>query len=138
MHRKRGNITVKYNISFFDVEKGAPSATIAEYGLTLNINATKMISNWKYAKLGYDKTKKIIIIKPHNNEDEASGSFVIQDKISSSSYLRINSRDFARVIAQYFGLSLTPSTRCLVEWDHEEEILIIDTNKILETSKTED
>jgi hypothetical protein len=97
-----------------------------------------MISDWKYAKLGYDKSKKIIIIKPHNEDNDAPGSFIIQDKIGNSNYLRINSRDFARVIAQYFGLSLTPSTRCLVEWDQDEKILIIDTNKILETGKTDD
>lgn len=128
----------KYNISFFELDKAAPSATIAEYGVTLNSSATKIIAEWKYAKIGYEKNKKAIIIKPHNDDADVQGSFAIKEKINNANYMRINSKDFVRVVSQYSGISLKPSIRFLVEWDDEEKLLIIDLNKILDSGKSEE
>ncbi|MGI6585141.1 MAG: hypothetical protein ACOX3L_04220 [Lutisporaceae bacterium] len=127
----------KYNVQYFDIEKGAPSVTIAEYGISLNMAATKMIADWKYGKIGYDRNKKVVLIVPHNNDYDITGSFNIKEKVGNKNYLRINSRDLARVISQYCGVSLTPSFRCMAEWDEDEKLLVIDPSKVLEINKSE-
>lgn len=125
----------KYNIEFFDVDKGIPSATIADYGITLNPAATSFLSDWKYAKLGLDKEKRIIVVLPHNNDDEATVSITVKERTEEQQYLRINNKDFLRLVAHQCSLSLKPSFRCLAEWDEEENLLLIDLNSILEPKK---
>jgi len=128
----------KYDITFFDLDIGAPSATIAEYGVSLNVAASKFISEWKYGKLGYDKARKLIVIHVHNDDLRSDGSFLISDKVTNNGYIRINSRDLVRTVSQYCEVSLTPSFRCLAEWDPDENYLVIDLKKVLDTSKTSD
>lgn len=125
----------KYNIEFFDVDKGIPSATIADYGITLNPAATAFLAEWKYAKLGLDKDKKLIVVVPHNNDDEAPLSITVKERTEDQHYLRINSKDFLRLVAHQCSISLKPSFRCLAEWDEDENLLLIDLNSILDSKK---
>ncbi|HUW65267.1 MAG TPA: hypothetical protein VMW83_11370 [Spirochaetia bacterium] len=122
----------KYNISFFDLSKGVPSATLADYGITLNSAASKILTQWKYARIGFDRTKNLIVIAPHNNDAEAPESFRIKD---NATFIRISSKDFVRMVSQYCNIPLQPSSRCLAEWDKDETILVIDPKKVLDTSR---
>lgn len=125
----------KYNIEFFNVDKGVPTATIADYGITLNAAASALLSDYKYARIGLDKNRKLVVIAPHNNEEEAQGSIVLRERNEDQQYLRINNKDFLRLVAHQCGISLKPSLRCLAEWDAEENILVIDLNNVLDTQK---
>lgn len=126
----------KYNIDFFDVDKGIPSATMADYGITLNGAAAHLLSGWKYARLGLDREKKIIVVAPHNNDEAASGSIAIGSRAKEQPYLRINSKDFLRLVAHQCDIALKPSFRCLARWDNEESLLLIELNNIIESEKT--
>lgn len=126
----------KYNIDFFDVDKGIPSATMADYGITLNAAAANFLSGWKYARLGLDREKRIIAIAPHNNDENGPSSIDIGNRAKEQPYLRINSKDFLRLVAHQCDISLKPSFRCLARWDSEESLLLIELNNILESPKS--
>lgn len=123
----------KYNVQYFDIETGAAAATVAEYGITLNKVATELLQEWRYAKIGFDKEKKLIVIKPHNVEESSIGSITLNRK--NKQYLRINSRDFVRTVAHYCNVTLQETGKYLVEWDDEEKVLIINLNNKIEYRK---
>jgi len=125
----------KYNIDFFDVDKGIPSATMADYGITLNTAAADLLSGWKYARLGLDREKNIVVVAPHNNDEAVSGSIAIGSRAKDQPYLRINSKDFLRLVAHQCNVALKPSFRCLARWDDEESLLLIELNSVLESKK---
>lgn len=125
----------KYNIQYFEVDKGVPTATIADYGITLNAAATKLLADWKYAKIGFDKSLKIVALKPHNDDSQANISLSIQGRKGNLQNFRFSNKDFIRAVAKCCGISVKPSVRCLVEWDKEEELLIIDLQKTLNSKK---
>ncbi len=121
----------KYNIQFFDLDTGVPSATLADYGITLNAAATKMLDGWKYARIGLDKNRRVVVLKPHNDDQDAVGCLRIRPRGGQQQYFRVNSKDLVRVVAKCCGIPLEPSTRCLVEWDSEEQLLVIDPKATL-------
>ncbi len=123
----------KYNVEYFDLDTGAPAATVAEYGITLNKVATEKLNEWRYARVGFDKGNKYIVIKPHNNEEEVSGSIELNK--NKKQYLRINSRDFVRTVARYCDIQLKETGKYLVEWDGEENMLLIDLNNRIEFTR---
>jgi hypothetical protein len=95
-----------------------------------------MIASWKYARVGLDKNKKIVALKLHNDDEQASISLAIHNRKNGMEQLRINNKDLIRAVAKSCDISIKPSIRCLVEWDENEHLLIIDLNKVLNQVKS--
>ena len=72
---------------------------------------------------------------PHNNDEAVSGSIAIGSRAKDQPYLRINSKDFLRLVAHQCNVALKPSFRCLARWDDEESLLLIELNSVLESKK---
>lgn len=69
---------------------------------------------------------------PHDDDKLASVSL---KTAAGKQYFRIHSKDFARVVSKYCAVPLSPSFRCIVEFDPTETLFVIDPKAILDTSK---
>lgn len=129
---------MKYEIELFDMQKGAASATIADYGITLNGAATSFLAGWRFARVGLDKKRKLIVLVPHNDEASASGSVDLRSRLANAQYLRISSKDFIRLVSLNCNMSFQPSVRCLAEWDDDEKVLVINLEKIIDVGRSDE
>ncbi|MGQ9498640.1 MAG: hypothetical protein ACUVRC_09040 [Desulfotomaculales bacterium] len=116
------------SIEWFDPNIGAPSVSIAGYGLTFNRAAIQALGRPKQVMLGFDRVKNAVVVKPLHKptESELEKSFPFAARERNGS-VRIASKEFIRFLTRYYpSIDLKKATRYLAKWDENEEVLIVD------------
>ncbi len=121
---------------WYNPELGPPIVSIAEYGLTFNNAAINKMENPEAIKIGFDKERLIIGIKPASKKDK--NSFEFADK-QSRGYIRINNKGFVKLIRAYCNdYDFKQTVRFIGTMDDEKNIFIVDLNKPADLDKTQE
>lgn len=122
---------------WYDRQLGAPTVTVAEYGLVFNESAVRTLGKPERVMLGFDKRDLVIAVKPlMGRELLNSGSFPFAERIRRG-FVRINSKDFVRYISLYLPQPIAKGVRCIARWDGEEKLMMIDLRQALDIEETE-
>lgn len=116
---------------------GGPIVSIAEYGITFNAMTIELLRRPKQVMIGYEQDKNIVGIKPIYNEDEnktKAFTFIERERHGS---VRIGNKDFVKYIGSKSGLDFSTSRKFIADWDGENEMIIVDLNKPLDSSSND-
>ena len=117
---------MQYEFEWFDRTLGAPTVTIAQYGLIFNTSAIMGLGEPERIMLGFDNEQLIIAVKPISDQAiSESTTFPFRGRIRRG-FVRINCKDFVRYIRQYFLQPFTKSWRCVARWDATYHALLVD------------
>ncbi|NLK07287.1 MAG: hypothetical protein GX316_01140 [Firmicutes bacterium] len=121
-----------YNFEWFDREIGAPTVTIAEYGLIFNLSAIMTLGEPEGIMLGFDSEQLMLAVRPVKGEEAPNNvTFPFKERINRG-FARINTKDFVRYIKQYFPLPFTKSIRCVARWDEDNNAMLVDLTQAWE------
>ena len=122
---------------WYDRQLGAPTVTVAEYGLVFNESAIRTLGKPGRVMLGFDKRELVIAVKAlMGTESLNSRSFPFAERIRGG-FARINSKDFVRYISLYLPQPITKGVRCIARWDEEKKLMMIDLRQALDIEGTE-
>jgi uncharacterized protein YcgL (UPF0745 family) len=107
---------------------GSAIVSIAEYGITFPYNTVEIMQQPKFIKLGYDKKNTIVGVKVCNEEDKMKIPFSRDS--NKGKYVRINARDFIRIINSDLGYTFTKAERFSAMWDNENKLLSISLKEV--------
>lgn len=127
------------DFDWFDPSLGAPSISIAEYGITFNKAAVDAIGDAPRVMFGFSKERRLIGIKPlwECTAEEEKKSFAFAEK-KRDGYVRIASKEFVRFISRHLpDISFEKTMRYLVVWDDNLGMMIADLSRPIETASTE-
>ncbi len=102
------------NIKDFDFlwvkpKSGAPTVSIAKYGITFNQLSIEMLNSPKFIMLGFDRAKQTLAIKPVTTSEE-SLEYAYNFNIKKG-FARVGCNDFVRMLGQYTGIDFNKSKR---------------------------
>lgn len=130
----------EFELEWFDPALGAPSISVAEYGLTFNKAAVDIIGDAPRVMLGFSKDRKLIGVKPLWGDltpEEEKKSFAFAEK-KRDNYIRIASKEFVRFISRHLPeVSFEKTIRYLAVWDDSLGMLLADLNRPIETGSNE-
>lgn len=118
-----------FHFEWYDREAGAPTVSIAEYGLVFNQSAIELLGTPEMIAIGFDKNNLALAIKPISKEDTSfpeSRTFPFAERIRNGEYARINNKDFVRYVSLYMPNPIIKSLRCIARWDEENGYLFVD------------
>jgi len=107
---------------------GAPVVSLAEYGITFNNGAIEIMGKPEYVILGYNEEKKLIGVKPCDENEENKIEFY---KKIRNKYIRLANKDFIRFLKSRISEDIkieNKAKRYVAKWDKVEKILYIDLN----------
>lgn len=123
---------------WYDREAGAPSVTLAEYGLVFNAAAVRAMDEPARVALGFDKERRVLGVRAaeYLNLPE-SKTYPFAERFKRG-FVRLNSKDFIRYLAQFLPhLDLARAQRFVARWDEAGSMLIVDLNqKVGESSES--
>lgn len=121
----------QYQIEWYSPKLGTPIVSLAEYGLVFNKAAAEALHYPSRIRLGFDKNKLIIAVRPVDNDDQDSFQFSERER---KGFIRINSKDFIRFISRFISdIKLDKAVRFLSRYDEINELLIVDLRQPIDT-----
>lgn len=119
-----------FKFEWFDREIGAPTVTLAEYGLVFNSSAIRTLGKPSRILLGFDKEQLVIAVRPvSDGELPDRATFPFAERIRRG-FARINSKDFIRYVNQYLPEPITKGVRCVARWDRGNNALLVDLKQV--------
>jgi hypothetical protein len=119
---------------------GTPVVALADYGLSLNLAAYKTLAEPTGVRLGFDRNRRWIVIKPlQGTEDEVRLQEGLPVRGRDGS-VRVNGRDFTRFVHRYYP-ELRPGNRAVryLAWQSEDDgLLVVDLNQPVEMGRGND
>ena len=126
-----------FKFEWYDRTIGAPTVTIAEYGLVFNTSAIKALGKPSRIRLGFDKEELVIAVRPMSDgEFPDSTTFPFTERIRRG-VARINSKDFVRYINQFLPEPITRGVRCVARWDEGSNAMLVDLKQAWNDSAAE-
>lgn len=119
------------DLVWFDRRSGVPVVSVSEYGLGFNRAAIEMLGYPKAVRLGLSKKRRLIAVQALKAGTDANGfEFASRER---DGYVRINSRDFIRLLQSYHpGLKFEQARRCLARWDDEAGLMYVDLDHVVD------
>jgi len=121
-----------YDFIWSSPSSGAPIVSIATYGITFNSAAIQLIGNPKKIMMGYDVNKKIIGIKPINDETKKNPHAFTFAERERKGMIRIGNKDFVKYVSRKADIDISTSNRYAADWDSKGELMIVDLTKPLD------
>ena len=119
---------------WFNPVVGTPIVSIAEYGIAFNSAAAIELGNPERIKLVLNREHKVIGVKPMSNVNKVTEreTFIFAER-ERNGYVRINNKDFVRLISLYCPeFKFDKTIRFSAKWDDTEQILIVDLNNVID------
>ena len=116
----------------------APIVSVASYGITFNSSVIELMKRPEGVMIGFDENNKVVGIKPLcDNEEAISKGFLFASK-ERKGYVRIGNKDFIKYVSKKTGKDFSTAVRYIGDWDENEQILIVDLNKPLDSTDEEE
>ncbi len=111
---------------WFGLAHGMPSASVADYGITLNPAAADLLGSPGHLAVGLNTDARLVALRPVDPVDlgDVKNPLPFPGRTRGGA-IRINSRDLVRAMRHYFGLA-EPTGRYLCRWEKNQ--LVIDLN----------
>ncbi|MFV0275390.1 MAG: hypothetical protein ACK5HL_04055 [Bacilli bacterium] len=99
--------------------------TLSKNNIILNKECDKLLEDYGYCILGYDKNA--IYLKPvfYLSVDQNEISEKVYKMTSTISYLRVSCTDFLSIITKVFSLDLDNNQKFLAKWSEDDKLLEI-------------
>jgi|LSQX01.2.fsa_nt_gb hypothetical protein len=120
---------MNFEFEWYDRESGAPTVSLAEYGLMFNRSAIEVLGCPARIALGFDKKKFVVAVKPiefATKEFPENRTFPFAERIKDGDFARINNKDFIRYVGQHLPHPIKKAMRCIARWDEQDGVLLID------------
>lgn len=118
-----------FRFEWYDREVGAPTVSIAEYGLVFNQSAIELLGTPDRIAIGFDKNNLALAIKPITSDNTSfpeNSTFPFAERVRNGEYARINNKDFVRYVSLYMPNPIIKALRCIARWDEDNEFLFVD------------
>ncbi|MBU1094026.1 MAG: hypothetical protein KKH01_06160 [Firmicutes bacterium] len=122
-------------ITWFNEKPKDCIVTLAAGNITLNKPATVYFENAYSVMLGFDKAKKLIVVKPLNKTDAIRHDIPENQKYRitvRSSYSRVTNKAFMEEMSELANLNLEFEThKYKANWNSKDQLLIVDMKEEL-------